>query len=328
MREAIQTTALDSQIKLSVIIPARDALGYLPAAIASIEDAARTDLEIIVVDDGSRDGSGEWLAQIIATESRLKVLTLDGLGVANARNMGIFAAQGQWIAFLDADDLWRPGKLSQQLAFHHKNPDVVMSFTDYEHVDPDGKSYGTSFEYWPQFRRMMLQTGATGDFQVLQNAAARVFAENAIGTSTVMVRRDAMIASGGFRRDLQIAEDFDMWLRLAAMGPVAASPMVGTEYLVRPGSASRNLPMRQACLRDVFSLHWRRVIQQSPAAVLKSYGRILEGDAGLPHAWGQSMTALRLAGAAIMTGDYRPGRAALGIFQRDVLGFRRSEVVQ
>ena len=93
-------------------------------------------VETIVVDDGSGDGTHEWLAS--QNMPNLRIITQNGIGPARARNLAIEAARGKLIAFLDADDFWWPGKLRAQIAAHEARPDAALSFSDYLHLDPDG----------------------------------------------------------------------------------------------------------------------------------------------------------------------------------------------
>ena len=120
----------------SVVIPTRDCLDYLKQSIPTIYQQKLDDVEIIIVDDGSTDGSHEYLAECQKTDKNFVVLQTDGIGPGRARNHAIEQANSDLIAFLDADDLWTEGKLGRQLAFHAAHPDASLSFTDYVHFRP------------------------------------------------------------------------------------------------------------------------------------------------------------------------------------------------
>src|SRR5437016_5735478 len=106
---------------VSVVLPTRDRLDLLPRALASVLDQSVVDLECIVVDDGSSDGTAAWLAD--HADTRLHVLhTAGGRGPAGARNDGISVARGRYVAFQDSDDEWLPGKLKKQLAALTREP--------------------------------------------------------------------------------------------------------------------------------------------------------------------------------------------------------------
>lgn len=222
----------------SVIIPSYNCLAFLPATLASVFAQNIEALEVIVIDDQSTDGTGDYLADYAAREPRLKILQGAHKGPSAARNLGLTIANAPLIAFLDADDSWCPGKLTVQLAFHQAHKDVVFSFSDYLHLDPAGRSLGTCFDYWkPKF---MQQTG----YFLLPDALNEILACNLVGTSCVVVRTDALRAVGGFHDNLHSAEDWELWLRLCALGPVTCSAAVTMLYLVRPGSVSRNQQRR------------------------------------------------------------------------------------
>ena len=226
-------------VRVSVIIPTYDCLDYLPDALASIQMQGLDEIEIIVVDDGSTDGTDRFLAQFSKREPRLRIVQSRGLGPSSARNLALEISRAPLIAFLDADDCWLPGKLKAQAAFHVSHPDISFSFTDYLHQDMHRRSLGTCFQYW----RPAFQGNPEGYF-MLPDALDTLLACNLVGTSTVMVRMEALRAVGGFRNDLRSAEDWDLWLRLCAEGPVACTPAVEALYLVRPNSISRNAEQR------------------------------------------------------------------------------------
>ncbi|MFZ4406241.1 MAG: glycosyltransferase family A protein, partial [Paracraurococcus sp.] len=183
----------------SVVIPARNAAPWLEATIASIGTEAA--VEILVVDDGSTDGTAAILARLAAADPRIVPLAGPRRGAAAARNAALAAAAAPLIAFLDADDRWRPGKLSAQLALHAAHPGLGFSFTDYRHVTEAGEDRGTCFEYWPGFRA---RHGAWLESFVLgKDGLAQLFAENVVGTSTVVARSGLLRGLGGFDETLK-----------------------------------------------------------------------------------------------------------------------------
>lgn len=231
----------------TVVIPAFNAADYLPAAIASVEAQAVRNIEVLVLDDGSTDGTGEWLANARLARPWLRVFNGGGLGPARARNTLIRNANSDLIAFLDADDEWLPGKLEREIAHHRAHPGVSFTFTDYLHLDPQGRSLGTAFEYWkPSFHGCQDEA-----FAPLENALVTLIGCNLAGTSTVVAKREALRNANGFAEDLPSAEDWDLWLRLAMAGPVAVSTRVTTNYLVRPGSETANRAARIAAMETI-----------------------------------------------------------------------------
>ncbi len=294
---------------VTVIIPSRDCLPYLPTALAGIKAQARSDVEAIVIDDGSIDGTGSWLEAQQDKLPWMQVLKTDGIGPNETRNMAIRQSTAPLVAFLDADDIWMPGKIASQIAYHFENPRVVFSFTDYLHVDPAGRAIGRCYEYWPNFAR--LSAGSEG-YRELEQPLAALLAENVVGTSTVMARRDALVDLGGFDSGLRSASDWDLWLRLAASGRVGFSNACTTRYLMRPGSISSNMGLRLDSMRQIVDRHRAAATRQNPAAVRLAEARILTGRAELARAQGHRLNALGYHLAAFVKApSRRAGRAAL-----------------
>jgi GT2 family glycosyltransferase len=287
---------------ISVIIPSRDALRWLPHALASIGPAP--DIEVIVVDDGSRDGTGAFLARVAAEDARLVVLSGPQRGAAAARNLAITAARAPLVAFLDADDRWRLDKLRIQAALHADRPDIGFSFTDYRHRKPDGRLGGGCFAFWPRFAAR--HADRREPFVLGPDGLAQVFAENVVGTSTVMARTDLLRAEGGFDEALSQAEDWDLWLRLAARAPVGCVPAVLAEYLQhRPGNLSRAATARARAMGMVAARHAAAVRALDPLAVRACRARLLVAEAEAAIASGARVRAAVLRLSAFAT---RPSR--------------------
>lgn len=235
--------------RCSVIVPTRNSLSLLPTALRSVRQQSIREIEIVVADDGSTDGTADWLAAQVRRWPQLRVVSTGGNGPAAARNRAIAEARAALIAFIDADDTWWPRKLERQLAFHDATPRVGLSFTDYLHVDGDSRTYGSCFQYW-RFRT----AGDASGFHLLPDAEATLLGTNVVGTSTVMVRRSELEATGGFSTALPSASDWDLWLRIAARSPVAASPATLASYLInRPGNMTSRTQARTDAIHAVLA---------------------------------------------------------------------------
>ena len=125
-------------VTVSVIVPVYNAEKYLKQTLLSIQNQTFKDFEAILIDDGSSDQSGEICDGQAMTDSRFKVIHQKNSGVAAARNAGIEQAEGEFIAFLDADDCWLPEKLEKQVAFM-KEKNCFLSYTAYRFIDENGK---------------------------------------------------------------------------------------------------------------------------------------------------------------------------------------------
>ena len=172
----------------SVIIPSYNCVEYLPIALNSVAAQFIDPIEILVLDDGSTDGTWEYLREAKALYPGLSIVKGGRLGPSEGRNVLISMAKSPLIAFLDADDVWWPNKLRTQIAFHEANPDVVLSFTDYIHLDPSGLTHGTAFDYWkPGFL-----PEKSGEYQRIKHPLATLLACNPVGTSSVVARKDRL----------------------------------------------------------------------------------------------------------------------------------------
>jgi len=190
---------------LSVVIPAHNAALTLGRALESVFLQDYEPLEVIVVDDGSIDGTAD-LARAFA-DRHVQVLRLDHCGgAAHARNHGVKASHGDLIAFLDADDEWMGGKLAKQVALLAANPGMTLVSCGSNLIAPDGRDCGPLYPGRPP------SSGGQA-WRVL-------LAYNFIATPSVVVRRTALEAVGVFDTSLKVGEDQDMWIRLAVAGEI------------------------------------------------------------------------------------------------------------
>ncbi len=231
----------------SIIIPSYNCREYLPIALNSIRMQNAGPLEILVLDDGSTDGSWDYLEQAKAEYPELVTLKGGQLGPSEARNRLISIAKSDLIAFLDADDYWWPRKLKSQISFHHENPDVLFSFTDYLHVDMNGMTHSTAFDFW----KANTSAADSAPYRLVERPLELLLGCNLVGTSTVMARREALQNANGFAKEMPSAEDWDLWLRLAERGKVACSTSVTMSYLQRAGSLTSNRQARLEAMKQI-----------------------------------------------------------------------------
>ncbi|MFM2609684.1 glycosyltransferase family 2 protein [Vibrio chagasii] len=262
--------------KVSVVIPTYNCLDYLPKAIGSVLKQTHQDIELIIIDDNSNDGTSTYLASI--QDHRIVKLSTLGVGAPQARNLGIEKAEGEFIAFLDADDFWFPEKIERQLEFHQRYPEMAMSFTNYEHLTEDYEVIVDCFSYWSQFQNRQEQ------FININNPLEFIIENNVIGTSTVMVKADVFSQTDSFNADIKYGEDWELWLRMSENHQIGVLNSVEVGYLMRATSVTqtedlklRNLASIETILQRYQNNSQRWNLSQSSFKVAKA--RILEGYA-------------------------------------------------
>jgi glycosyltransferase involved in cell wall biosynthesis len=247
-------------VKISVVIPAYNAVAFLPRCLQSVFAQTLPHEEVIVVDDGSTDNTAK-----LATELGARVISRINGGLSAARNTGIQNAQCEWIALLDADDLWAPDKLERQAACIR--PDTVLIYTGIRIFDDNGVCEERPAVDASTARKMLRY-------------------RNPITPSTVLVRRDAVAKDGGFREDIRACEDWEMWVRLQRIGQFEALSELLTNYYVHPNSLSAN-PARMIEAFD-------RIVDTTLVADLHGFNR---------WAWRQRIRAAQLCAAGLIARD-------------------------
>jgi len=185
--------------RVSVILPLYNQARYVGAAIESVLDQTLTDWELVIIDDGSSDGSADMAARYV--DPRIRLLRQPNCGVSEARNRGITASKGEQVAFLDADDLYAPAKLAAQVAFLDEHPDVGLTYVSRIEIDRDGN----------RLALVPLPAHASLASMVLSFPFA---------PTDLMVRRSWLDRAGGFRTGFVVNEDRDLYIRLALEGCV------------------------------------------------------------------------------------------------------------
>ena len=192
---------------ISIVVPAYNCALYVEETFRSVQKQSFSDWEIIFVNDGSTDSTDEILARLASEDVRVKVIEQPNARQGKARNNGIFHAQGEWIAFLDADDLWPSNKLSFQLS-KTMQANVDLSFTD------GFICLGNNMNL-REFRFGVIDKLYQGN-----NAVLEFHKQNRIPTSTVLVKKSALLEVGGFpeKLDVQNCEDYLLWVTLLTKG--------------------------------------------------------------------------------------------------------------
>jgi len=191
------------KLLVSVIIPTFNRLEFLKEAVESVEKQSCRDFELIIVDDGSTDSTGGYLENLPIKSRPVKNFPAKHIRLQHSgfpglvRNAGARAAEGKYLAFLDSDDLWEPEKLAKQIEYLTANPKIEICHTR---------------EVWLRNGRVVSQSKQRhkreGD--IFEHALKKCI----IGPSTVMLSSRLFAETGGFSEDMEIAEDYELWLRL------------------------------------------------------------------------------------------------------------------
>lgn len=226
-----------SQPLVSIIVPSYNYAHYLPETLDAVRLQHHEHFELLLIDDGSTDGTRELVATYLSKDKRIKYIYQHNQGLSAARNTGLQYAQGDFIQFLDADDLISAEKIKLQLAHFETNPDVGLSYTDafyFVHNQPEKRyrSIGLSNESWiPQFQNLDVNTWR------------RLLTGNIMPVNSALIRREAIIQTGFFDTNLSSLEDWDYWFRCSLNYRFAycAAPEAFALVRVHHTSMSQNL---------------------------------------------------------------------------------------
>jgi GT2 family glycosyltransferase len=196
--------------EVTVLLPTFNRLAYLRAALDGLERQSFKNFELIVLDDGSSDGTREFLHRF-SPWFKHEVVFADGRERAYLRNEGAKLAKAPLIAFLDDDDVWLPDKLERQVDFMNRNPQLGMTYCFTTAIDSDGKDDEvTSTQHLELYER---HASRPHTFESIAKSCL-------IFTSSVMVRSEVFMATGGFGEDYIGSEDWDFYLKVARMSSI------------------------------------------------------------------------------------------------------------
>ncbi|MBX9777740.1 MAG: glycosyltransferase [Xanthobacteraceae bacterium] len=214
---------------VSVIIAVRNPGRFLEPALQSLADQTFTDYEAIIVDNGSDDGTGRILADWAAKDDRISVYPHRSIGLARCLNYGASIARAPLIARLDGDDILLPDRLAVQHARMSKDADLGLLGACVDLIDGEDRPLGR--------RRLPLADAELRGFLRTGNPFVH---------STIMMRKAAFDAVGGYRVGLRLCEDFDLWCRIAAVTRIANCEEVLARYRIHESSMSAGRPIRLA----------------------------------------------------------------------------------
>ena len=212
---------------ISVVIPTHNRADLLPRAIKSVLNQTIKDVEIIVVSDGSTDGTDALMHEFESQDKRIRYISyFPGRNGNYARNQGILASIGEYVAFLDDDDEWLPTKLEKQLKIMESDPEIGIVYTGTHNVYVD---LGISYDSVP------VQHGDLSKDILLYNIVG--------STTTVMVRKSVLNKTGLFDENLGAMQDYDLWVRVCQVAKVGVvtEPLVNYYNYNNSGQISANV---------------------------------------------------------------------------------------
>lgn len=220
------------ETKLVSVVTATYNMGkYLPFAIESALNQTYRNIEVIVIDDGSTDNTRE-VVESYWKDPRIRYIHQENKGVANAKNRGIQESRGEFIAFLDADDVWKPNKLDKQLKLFNKSEKIGVVYSDVEYIDENGNI----------IKREPYKKYYSGTI------TKQLFIDNFVNFSSAVVKRKCFVLCGMFDETLPISVDWDLWLRISTEYEFAFLNERTFYYRIWSGQMSHNYEKRYKCI--------------------------------------------------------------------------------
>lgn len=304
---------------LSIVIPCFDEGHYLVEAVQSVlqQEAALAyclpAFEILIINDNTEDKATlVALEQLSQLDSRIRILlNKGGCGAGSARNMGIEAAQGEWIAFLDADDRWLKNAIAVRWAVLHDYPEAAWISADFRYFHESGEKEhehvgDAFFKSHPVPSRMLGEAFAQGQVLRLEKPVAQFLKCSLAWTGTVMVKRSLLFRLGSFDESLTRAQDTHLWLRLANETDFFFVPEIVAEYRQRETTRTNRghppgkweiVALKQLLAEPGFWAHYDNI--------KKRMALRLEEDLNFHRARGERSKGLELFGETLRHAPFR-----------------------
>jgi len=278
---------------VSVVIPTYNSAAFLRGAIQSVLSQTYSDFEVVVVDDGSTDNTE---SVVHSFGDQVCYVKQQNKGAGAARNQGIKRSRGEYVAFLDADDLWLPGKLGEQISLMDRDPELGLVYSDWAVVAEKGKAEPSYLRNQPAASGYVFDELVQGGF---------------ILTSGTLVRRSCLDDVGYFDETLSIAQDYDLWLRICYRWKVALvnKPLVIKRN--RDGNLSSNLTKTAVERIVLFEKALKKFSDMTPRSrrLVRRQLALNYWDVGYHHFERLSLKEARKNFVSSLTYDWKNGRA-------------------
>jgi len=277
----------NASVTVSVVMPCFNAAPFIAEALNSVLSQGVRGIEVIVVDDGSTDDS---VAVALSMGPAVKVIRQVNAGPAAARNRGVREAQGRFVAFLDADDLWLPGKLAEQLKVFETRPEAAVVYGPFLFWRPDEDGAPQRAVAYSPTAQQAMRSGWL---------YPEILLDSLVCIITAIVRREVFDAIGAFDEQLRTGEDYDFWIRAARFGACISVERPLACYRLHGGGTTR-VPRPQCNEYEVvraaartFGLQGQDGVSLAPHRLRQRLYR-LSFDHGYLHYWhGQARVAQR-----------------------------------
>ncbi len=233
---------------VSVVIPSYNRAHYLPRAVASVMAQTLPVDEIIIVDDGSTDDTRAVVQQL---DGPIRYYRKPNGGAASARNLGIKKARGRYIALLDTDDVWLPEKNGRMVGLLEARPEVVLVHSAARIIGADGRPTGAVWgkpDYAGWVRKKLLYA-------------------NGINASSVLVRKEAIEAAGGYDEQFPLLENWELWLRVSRQGEFAYVDEPLVQYRIHDGNSIHDLERVEQAFERFVDKHLDSEFSRIPPAL-------------------------------------------------------------
>ncbi len=233
---------------ISAVIPTYNRARTIERAVDSVLDQDYPLVEVIIVDDGSQDDTADRITKRYSKDQRVRYFRIPNSGVCVARNRGLREVRGEFVAMLDSDDYWLPGKLSLQIGVLKTHPTLSMVWSDMDAIDTTGQMvarkylrtmYG-SYQYFPNALDLFETEWKTEDnvpYYIGYISKALIIG-NLVHTSTVVARTDRLLKAGEYDQSVHPSEDQDYYYRVCLTGPVALIDTVTIHYEIGSADAA------------------------------------------------------------------------------------------
>jgi len=236
---------------VSVIMPTYNRERFVGIAIRSVIEQSYPNWELIVVDDGSTDGTSDLIAPLLA-DRRIRYLKQQNSGQAVARNQGLRLARGEFVCFMDSDNRWLPPKLQRQVALFAGRADLDVLYGEIDIIDEEGRVQAST--------PMRRHSGRITE---------HLLVDNCVTFNTAMVRRARLLECGGMDETIRRADDYDLWLRLSVRCTFEYVPEIWAQYRVMTDQISSNKDGRFESNQSIIERFMARHPSLVPEAIVR-----------------------------------------------------------